>query len=51
MRHTLWGLAFQRVRFLTFVFGGDSFSFQQGRDIGDIPNVVGHASGHCRGNA
>jgi len=33
-----------------FVFGGDSFSFQQGRDIGDIPNVVGHASGHCRGN-
>ena len=31
--------------------GGDSFSFQQGRDIEDIPNMVGHASGHCWGKA
>jgi len=41
-----FGVWFTKRAAFDFVFGGDSFSFQQGRDIGDIPNVAGHASGH-----
>jgi hypothetical protein len=37
----LLGLGFSKGAVFDFVLGGDSFSFRQGRDIGDIQNVVG----------
>jgi len=45
------GFGFTKGLVFDFVFGGDSFSFQQGLDIGGVPNVAGHSSGRCRSNA